>query len=467
MLKPTIFREYDIRGTADSELLSPDVELLGRGLGSYLRRRTGGNKINVGRDCRLSSPRLRDALVKGLLAAGCDVTDIGVVPTPVLYYSSQIWKPDGAIMITGSHNPAEYNGFKTVCGSGTIYGHAIQDVRRVIERYEFESGSGKLATLDAVTPYVKEIASQFQFDRRIKVVVDAGNGTAGPVARRIFEKINVDVTELFFDMDGHFPNHHPDPTVPANLFKLIETVRETGAELGIAFDGDTDRIGAVDEKGNVVYGDLLMLIYARGILTRNPGATFIGEVKCSQVMYDEIGKLGGNAIMYKTGHSLIKAKMKEEHAALAGEMSGHMFFADRYYGYDDAIYAAMRLIEIVSKSGKPLSAQLAGIPKMVSTPEIRIDCPDEKKFDVVQRVAEQFRGRYKTLDIDGVRVIFPEGWGLLRASNTQPVLVMRFEASNQRQLDEYRAEIEHALDKPPVCPGQAGGSPNRTISPGS
>ena len=447
MLKSTIFREYDIRGTADSELLSPDVELLGRGLGSYLRRRSGGNRINVGRDCRLSSTRLRDALVKGLLDTGCDVTDIGVVATPVLYYSSQSWKPDGAIMITGSHNPPEYNGFKTVYGSGTIHGDAIQDVWRLIERQEFELGNGELSTADAVTPYVDEIGSQFHFDRRVKLVADAGNGTAGPVIRRIFEKLNVDVTELFFEMDGHFPNHHPDPTVPANLFHLIEQVRETGAELGIAFDGDTDRIGAVDEKGNVVYGDLLMLIYAREILTRQPGATFIGEVKCSQVMYDEIAKLGGNAIMYKTGHSLIKAKMKQEHAALAGEMSGHMFFADRYYGYDDAIYAALRLIEIVSKSGRPLSSQLDGIPKMVSTPEIRIDCPDERKFDVVQRVAAHFRGKYKTVDIDGVRVIFPEGWGLLRASNTQPVLVMRFEASNEQLLTQYRAEIEQVLDR--------------------
>jgi phosphomannomutase/phosphoglucomutase len=445
MLKPTIFREYDIRGVADSELVSPDVEQLGLGLGTYLQRNSGP-KINVGRDCRLSSTRLRDALVKGLLASGCDVTDIGVVPTPVLYYSAQQLKADGAIMITGSHNPPEYNGFKTVCGAGTLHGETIQEVRRLIERQDFERGAGRASAVDVVKSYVDGIASQFPLKRRIKVVADAGNGTAGPVIHRIFEKLNVEVTELFFEMDGKFPNHHPDPTVPANLFSLIEKVRQTGAELGIAFDGDADRIGAVDEHGNVIYGDMLMLIYAREILERKPGATFIGEVKCSQVMYDEIGRLGGNAIMYKTGHSLIKAKMKEEHAELAGEMSGHMFFGDRYRGYDDALYAACRLIEIVAKSGRPLSAQLAGLPKMVSTPEIRIDCPDELKFDLVRRVAGHLKAKYKTIDIDGVRVIFADGWGLLRASNTQPVLVMRFEAANEHLLKQYQTEMEEILE---------------------
>ncbi len=446
MLKPTIFREYDIRGIAESELLSPDVEQLGRGLGTYLRRHGGGANINLGRDCRLSSTRLRDALLQGLLSAGCNVTDIGVVPTPVLYHSAQNLKAHGAIMITGSHNPSEYNGFKSVCGSGTLHGPAIQEVLHIIERVDFETGSGTLATSDAVTPYVDEVAAQFRLDRRIKVVADAGNGTAGPVIHRIFQKINVDATELFFEMDGHFPNHHPDPTVPANLANLIGKVSETGAELGLAFDGDSDRIGAVDEHGNVIYGDLLLLIYAREILERKPGATFIGEVKCSQVMYDQIAKLGGNGIMYKTGHSLIKAKMKDEHAELAGEMSGHMFFGDRYRGYDDALYAACRLIEIVAKSGKPLSAQLAGVPKMVSTPEIRVDCPDELKFELVARVAEHFKKTYQTIDIDGVRVIFPEGWGLLRASNTQPVLVMRFEASNEHLLKRYQSEVEQVLE---------------------
>jgi phosphomannomutase/phosphoglucomutase len=445
MLKSTIFREYDIRGIADTELASPDVEQLGRGLGTYLLRNSG-KKVNVGRDVRLSSERLRDALIKGLLATGCNVTDIGVVPTPVLYYSSQYLNADGAVMITGSHNPAEYNGFKSMCGQDTLHGETIQAVHHLIERQDFESGAGRESKFDAETPYVNEIASQFRsLARRVKIVADAGNGCAGPVMHRILEKMDVDAAELFFERDGRFPNHHPDPTVPANLKELMAKVRETGSDLGIAFDGDSDRIGAVDENGNVIYGDMLLLIYGREILTRKPGSTFIGEVKCSQLMYDELNKLGGNAIMYKTGHSLIKAKMKQEHAALAGEMSGHMFFADRYRGFDDALYAACRLIEIVAKSGKPLSAQLAGLPRLVSTPEIRVDCPDEVKFDVVARAAARLKKAHETIDVDGVRVIFPHGWGLVRASNTQPVLVLRFEAENESLLDEYRGHVEQVL----------------------
>src|SRR5579871_4355631 len=288
MLKPTIFREYDIRGIAETELQSPDIEQLGRGLGTYLRRNSG-NKISLGRDVRLSSGRLRDALVRGLLATGCDVTDIGVVPTPVLYYSAERLSADGAVMITGSHNPAEYNGFKSMCGKSTLHGQMIQEVRRLIERQDFESGKGSESNRDMVTPYVDEIASQFgSLPGRVGLVADAGNGCAGPVFHRILQKLNVEATELFFDMDGSFPNHHPDPTVPANLADLIAKVSETRAQLGIAFDGDSDRIGAVDENGNVIYGDMLMLIFGREILTRKPGATFIGEVKCSQVLYDEL-----------------------------------------------------------------------------------------------------------------------------------------------------------------------------------
>ena len=444
MLTPTIFREYDIRGIADAELLSDDIEQLGRGLGTYLQRQSGKN-LSLGRDCRLSSTRLRDALMRGLLSTGCNVTDIGTVPTPVLYYSAQHLKADGAVMITGSHNPPEYNGFKTVCGSGTLHGEAIQEVRRLIDAQDFERGEGKESSADLVTPYVDEVAAQFTLERRVKVVADAGNGTAGPVFHRILHKLNVEATEMYFEMDGSFPNHHPDPTIPANLADLAAMVKSKGAELGLAFDGDSDRIGAVDETGEVIYGDMLMLIFGREILTRKPGSTFIGEVKCSQLMYDELNRLGGRAIMYKTGHSLIKAKMKQEHAALAGEMSGHMFFADRYYGYDDALYSACRLVEIVANSGQPLSAQLASFPKLVSTPEIRVDTPEEIKFGVVARVAENLKARYKTVDIDGVRVIFDHGWGLLRASNTQPVLVMRFEATSEELLKQYQGEVEQAL----------------------
>ena len=446
MLKPTIFREYDIRGIADTELLSADVVDLGRGLGTLLQRKSG-RSITLGRDCRLSSPRLRDALLEGLVDSGCEVTDIGVVPTPLLYFSAVHLEADGGVMITGSHNPSEFNGFKTVCGAGTLHGETIQEVRRIIEKRDFLHGHGSHDDMDVIPAYLDQVAPQFEFSRRVKVVLDGGNGTAGPVVHRLFERLNCQVTELFFPMDGHFPNHHPDPTVPANLKHLQDAVRGQKAELGIAFDGDSDRIGAVDENGEVIYGDMLLLIFGREILTRKPGATFIGEVKCSQLLYDELKRLGGNPVMYKTGHSLIKAKMKEEHAELAGEMSGHMFFADRYFGYDDAIYAACRLIEIVARSGKPLSAQFAGLPKLVSTPEIRVDCPDEVKFQVVQHVAASFKKTHKVIDIDGVRVLFEHGWGLLRASNTQPVLVMRFEAKSEDWLKKYQREVETVLEE--------------------
>jgi phosphomannomutase / phosphoglucomutase len=445
MFKPTIFREYDIRGAADVELLDPDVVQLGRAFGTYLQRHAG-KRISLGRDTRLSSPRLRDALMRGLKASGCDVIDLGVVPTPVLYYSVFHLKTDGGVMITGSHNPPEFNGFKTVCGDSTIHGAAIQEIRRMIETGDFASGDGTETAAEVVTPYVAEVSAQFHFERRIRVVFDAGNGTGGPVMHRILQNLNVDATELFFEMDGHFPNHHPDPTVPENLQALIDKVRETKADLGIAFDGDTDRIGAVDDAGAIVWGDQLMIVYGREILTRKPGATFIGEVKCSQLMYDDLKARGGNPIMWKTGHSLIKAKMKETHAELAGEMSGHIFFADRWYGFDDALYSACRLMEIVARSGQPLSHQLAGLPATVVTPEIRFDCPDELKFAVVADASAVLRARHKTVDVDGVRVLFPHGWGLVRASNTQPILVMRFEATTQELLQEYRREVEDVVE---------------------
>lgn len=452
MLKPTIFREYDIRGIADRDLLSDDIRVLGQAFGAFLRR-NGGTNINLGRDCRLSSGRLRDALVEGLLASGCQVTDIGVAPTPLLYYSVFHLQAAGGVMITGSHNPADYNGFKVVCGGSTIHGEQIQRILQMIQTGDLAAGPGTgtalggLAKADLATDYIEEIAAQFSWKRRIKVVLDAGSGTAGPVMSRLLRKLNCDPVELFFDMDGRFPNHHPDPTVEENLKHLAQAVGDHKADLGVAFDGDADRIGAVDETGRVVWGDYLLLVYAREILRRKPGATFIGEVKCSQVMYDEIRRLGGNAIMYKTGHSLIKAKMKQEHAELAGEMSGHMFFADRYYGYDDALYAACRLMEIVADSGKPLSAQMEGLPEMVSTPEIRLDCPDEIKFDVIKTVTAAFSKTHKVVDVDGVRVLFENGWGLARASNTQPVLVLRFEATTKKLLAQYRETVETAVSE--------------------
>ncbi len=446
MLKSTIFREYDIRGIADLELLSPDIELLGRAIGTYLQR-NAGRKVNLGRDCRLSGQRLAEAMKKGLIASGCQVTDLGVVPTPLTYYSAFHLNADGAVMITGSHNPPDYNGFKVVCGRSTIFGAEIQKIRMLMESGDLASGAGSATECDVITPYVDEVASQFKPFERVKVVVDAGNGTAGPAMHRLLEKLCPGAVELFFEMDGNFPNHHPDPTVVENLTHLKEAVARHKADLGIAFDGDADRIGAIDDNGEVVWGDQLLTVYAREILTRKPGATFIGEVKCSQVMYDELRRLGGNPIMYRTGHSLIKAKMKEVHAELAGEMSGHMFFADRYYGFDDALYAACRLIEIVANSGKPLSAQLAGLPKTVSTPELRVDCPDEKKFAVVKHVVDHFRKVREVVDVDGARVLFDGGWGLVRASNTQPILVLRFEAPDTERLAAYRKEVEGVVEE--------------------
>ena len=444
MLKAAIFREYDIRGIANVELDSRGVEQLGRAIGTYLRRESGF-RVNVARDCRLSSRRLRDAIVEGLLATGCEVTDLGVVPTPLLYYASFHLEADGGVMITGSHNPAAYNGFKVVSGPSTIHGEEIQKLRRLIEAKDFLEGAGSVRMYDISTPYVEEITAQFSLERRVKMVVDTGNGTSGPVMHRLLERVSCEPIELFFEMDGRFPNHHPDPTVPKNLETLIGRVRQEGAELGVALDGDGDRLGAVDEKGTVVWGDQLMIVYAREILTRKPGATFISEVKASQVMYDYIRERGGRAVMWKTGHSLIKAKMQEEKAELAGEMSGHIFFADRYYGFDDALYSALRLLELVDRAGKPLSFLLADLPRTLTTPEIRVDCPDQEKFLLVERVKEAFRQTHKIIDVDGVRVLFPEGWGLVRASNTQPVIVLRFEASRPDLLALYRREVEAAI----------------------
>ena len=445
MLNPTIFREYDIRGVAETDLHSEGITDLGQAVGTYVQNQTGRKQVNLARDCRLSSPRLRDAFCAGLKQSGCEVTDIGIVPTPLLYYSVLRLKAAAGIMITGSHNPREYNGFKIMVGESTIHGEDIQTLRHILETRALLTGGGSEREHDIVTPYVDEITSKFDFSRRVKLVFDGGNGVGGPVFARMVERLNVQARGLFLEMDGSFPNHDPDPTQPKNLSHLIQAVRAEPVDLGIAFDGDSDRIGAVDETGEVIYGDMLLLLYGREILTRKPGATVIGEVKCSQILYDQLRQAGGKPVMWKTGHSLIKAKMKETHAELAGEMSGHMFFADGYYGFDDALYAACRLIEIVSKSGEPLSAQLAGIPKMVSTPELRLDCPDETKFAVVAAVRRHFQALYEVNDVDGARIKFAQGWGLLRASNTQPVLVMRFEAETEELLRKYQEEVEAAV----------------------
>jgi phosphomannomutase/phosphoglucomutase len=445
-MKKEIFREYDIRGIVNRDFDLSDVERIGQGFGTYLHQ-FGGRCAVIGRDCRLSSPGLRDALVTGMVAAGVRVFDVGVCPTPVLYFAIRHLKSDGGVMITASHNPPEYNGFKVCVGPDTIFGDEIQRFRRLLEKSDFVTGEGTSETYDIVTPYTGHLVENIRLHREVRVAVDAGNGTGGAVAGPILKRLGCRPEKLFFDMDGRFPNHEPDPTVPANMKTLAHTVVAQGLELGIGFDGDADRIGVVDEKGQIIYGDMLVVVFAREILKEHPGATVIGDVKCSHKMYDDISDHGGRPIMWKTGHSLIKNKLREEKAALAGEMSGHLFFADRYFGYDDAIYAACRFLEIVSERKEPLSQYLKDLPRTYNTPEIRVPCPEEVKFKLVNKVRDKLRKNYDVIDVDGVRVVFPDGWGLLRASNTGPVLVLRFEAESETRLEEIRALVESTLER--------------------
>jgi phosphomannomutase/phosphoglucomutase len=465
MINSEIFREYDIRGIAERDLTSPVIEALGRAFAAYIKPK-GINSVAVGYDARISSSRLCDDIVRGLASAGMDVTVIGLCATPVLYFSLYHLKPGAGVMITGSHNPAEFNGFKLCVGKETIYGEEIQKLRRIMEETEnkdhgTEGKNIKTATRRPILPdYIDYLKKQFTAYREtpLKVVLDSGNGTAGLAAPEVIRSMGCEVIELFSEPDGRFPNHHPDPTIPKNLTTLIETVKKERADAGIAFDGDSDRIGVIDEKGNILWGDQLMVIFSRDILRGRPGATFVSEVKCSQTMYDDIRSRGGNALMWKTGHSLIKAKMKEVHAAMAGEMSGHLFFADRYFGYDDAIYAACRLVEILKKlkieqgSKAALSSLLADLPKTFNTPEIRFDCPDNIKFKVVDNAKALFIHENgmplkprEVITVDGVRAVFDKGWGLIRASNTQPVLVMRFEAQDPASLESIRTMMEQKV----------------------
>jgi phosphomannomutase/phosphoglucomutase len=445
-MNPAIFREYDIRGLAEKDFDADFAQLLGKVHGTAVYDK-GGRRVTVGRDCRATSNPYAEAAIRGLISAGLHVYDVGVCPTPLLYFSLFHLDVDGGIMVTASHNPSEYNGFKVCLGKETLYGAQIQDLRARMERGEFkETPGGKREAYAIIPPYHEHLLRDApSLARPLKLVIDAGSGVAGPVAPPIFRRLGCEVWEIACEMDGSFPIHHPDPTVPENLKLLIEKVKKEKADLGIAYDGDADRIGAVDENGNILWGDELLILFARDILKRHPGATIISEVKCSQRLFDEIEKKGGKAIMWKAGHSLLKAKMKETKAVLAGEMSGHMFFADRYFGYDDAIYASLRLVELVARMGRPLSTLLGDLPKSVSTPEIRVDFPDDKKFAIAERAKEYFRRHYPIIDVDGVRVQFPEGWGLIRASNTQPALVLRFEAKSNEKLKEYRGIVESKL----------------------
>ena len=445
----SVFRENDIRGVAERDFPDDFVFQLGSAIGAHFRS-VGAKTVTLGRDARLSSPRIHKVLQERLLASGLNVIDLGIIHTPGLYFSVFHLEADGGVIITASHNPKDDNGFKIVRGRSTIYGEEIQQLKaRVVEgRFdEMQNGpAGTVSYVDILTPYIDYIAANMLLGpKRPKVVLDAGNGTGGLSCLPLLRKLGFDVDPLYCEPDGLYPNHHPDPTVPENMADLVARVAQTGAEVGIALDGDADRIGVVDARGRIVWGDQLLLLFARDILKEVPGATFVSEVKCSQSLFDEIEKLGGRAIMWKVGHSLIKVKMKEENALMAGEMSGHMFFKHRYFGFDDGVYTAARLMELLSRSDKTFTELVDTLPVLFNTPEIRVDCPDELKREVVRQAAEFFKQDHSVNELDGARIQFDGGWGLVRASNTGPVLVLRCEANSQERCDQIREELECRL----------------------
>ena len=456
----SIFREYDIRGVVGKDLTMDMAESIGRAYGT-LAKQQGAKTIAVGRDGRLTSPGLRNRFVTGVTASGVNVIDVGVCATPLLYFTLFNLPVDGGVMITGSHNAAEYNGFKLCVRKESLYGEGIQQLKRIVDSKNFAEGEGTVTDTPIIPAYLAYLKKNFtpSTQKPLHVVIDCGNGAASLVAKEALEQMGCKVTGLYCNLDGTFPNHHPDPTVVENLQDLIDAVKKHGADLGIGYDGDADRIGAIDEKGNILWGDRLLLIFARDLLQTKPGSTFISEVKASQLLYDDIQTRGGRGIMWKTGHSVLKAKLKEEKAVLAGEMSGHMFFADRYFGYDDAIYASCRLVEILARTRQPLSSLLADLPNTSVTPEIRVDCSDDLKFRLVDRVRDRMIELSKqpgqegaefairdVVTIDGIRVRFDEGWGLIRASNTQPALVLRFEANSPKRLAAIRSYLEGELE---------------------
>ncbi|WP_422443636.1 phosphomannomutase/phosphoglucomutase [Thermoanaerobacterium sp. DL9XJH110] len=443
-INPHIFRQYDIRGVVGEDLNEEVANTLGRAFGTFALDK-GEKKVVVGSDNRASSPALKQALIEGLLTTGCDVVDLGTVVTPVFYYSRIRYNINPGIMVTASHNPPQFNGFKVGFGPGTLYGDDIQNLRVMMEKGVFASGKGKLSYQDPTEDYISMICDRIHLSKRLRVGVDCGNGTASLFAEKLFTRLGVDVYPIYCTSDPNFPNHFPDPVKPENLSDLKDLVLKENLDVGIGFDGDGDRIGVVDDRGNVIFGDMLMILFWREILPKHPGATAIVEVKCSQALVEEIRKLGGNPMFYKTGHSLIKAKMREIGAVFTGEMSGHMFFADEYYGFDDALYAASRLLRILSRSSKKLSELLADVPHYYSTPELRVPCPDEEKFQKVEAVKKYFRGNYPMIEVDGARVIFADGWGLVRSSNTGPELIVRCEAKTREGLEKIKDEMKKAL----------------------
>jgi phosphomannomutase / phosphoglucomutase len=454
----TIFRQYDVRGIVGRDLTDDVAYALGRGYAAYLDAKGIHGAVAVGRDNRPSGTGLRDALVRGLTECGFDVVDVGVVPTPLLYWALHHEPVVGGIQITGSHNPPEYNGFKMSVGTGSLHGEEIQVLYRLIVAGSFPTGQGTVRQVEVVDRYVEDIAARVGRIARadgssIRAVYDCGNGAGALVAPQLMRALGVDGVGLFTESDGTFPNHHPDPTVPENLEDLIAAVKREHAEIGVAFDGDADRIGVVDREGRIIWGDHILILYARDVLARTgKGQPIIFDVKCSQALTDEIAIAGGEPVMWKTGHSLIKDKMKSTGAPIAGEMSGHMFFTEGFYGHDDALYAAARLLRILADSGKRIDELLADVPAFVSTPEIRIDTDEERKFTIVERAAAHFGATHDVISVDGVRVLFGDGWGLLRASNTQPVIVARFEAKSAERLQAIRGEMESWLLGQGVAP---------------
>ncbi|MHB8067646.1 MAG: phosphomannomutase/phosphoglucomutase [Desulfobaccales bacterium] len=445
-MNPLIFREYDIRARVGIDLTEEEVLLLGRALGTYYRRQ-GKSRLVVGRDCRLSSPEWQARLMEALVACGCQVLDIGMCPTPVLYFAVRHFEAEGGIMVTASHNPPEFNGFKICNGYHTIFGEEIQGLLRLVQGGDFISGAGSLEVQEILPAYLDYLAKNLSISRPLRIGLDAGHGTAGVVALPLLRRLGCEVWPLYCEPDGRFPAHEPDPVIEANLADLKNLVLERRLDLGVAYDGDGDRLGVIGPQGEAIWGDQLLVLFSRAVLADHPGATIIGEVKCSQRLYDDVARHGGRPLMWKTGHSLIKQKMVEEGALLAGEMSGHLFFADRYFGFDDAIYATGRLLELLAGTGQSLTDLLADLPPAYITPEIRRDCPDELKFQVVESVKSRLAGLFPVIEVDGVRFLHPEGWGLVRASNTQPVLVLRFEASSQEALQEIKGLAEKIVSE--------------------
>jgi phosphomannomutase / phosphoglucomutase len=449
-MNPNIFREYDIRGIADTDLTDDVVELIGKAYGTYMIER-GHRIVSTGRDVRLTSERIQNALIKGILSTGMDVINIGMVTTPITYFSIVHLKTDGAVMVTGSHNPIEFNGIKMNEGLLSVFGDEIQKLKVMINTSRFVKGQGALKTEEKIIDdYKAMLKEKIHLARPFTLVIDAGNGTAGPIAPEVYEFMGCKVVRLYCEPDGRFPNHLPDPTVMENIVDLRKRMIQEKADFGLGYDGDADRVGVIDGKGRVVFADQLLAILAKDVLKRNPGATIIFDVKCSQMLPEVIEAAGGKPLMWKTGHSLIKQKMKELGSPLSGEMSGHIFFKDGFFGFDDGIYVSFRLVELLSRETKTLAEMVDELPQFVSTPEIRITCPDEDKFSVVDKLTEDFKKEFKVVDVDGARVQFGDGWGLVRVSNTQPILVLRFEAKTEKRLKEIKQLFIDRLSRFPT-----------------